>query len=260
MHRRTQPLTHPPARPLTHLLTRRFALLRVAPLLAACLAVFAAGCQSGHEPGYPADPSPRPDQVMDFTTLYGQNCAACHGSNGQNGPAIDLANPEYQALIDDASLRKWIAGGMPGTEMPAFAQSSGGMLTDAQVDALVAGMRRQWRTQNVFAGAAPPAYAQTQAGDAHRGLQAYQARCAGCHKSGGEEITSSGYLSLVSDQALRSIMIAGRPDIGHPDWLHDASGGKPAAPLSAQDVDDMVTYLGTLRNAAPAAASAPSGR
>ena len=62
-------------------------------------------------------------RVTDFATLYGQNCAACHGANGQNGPAIDLANPEYQALVDDATLRKWISGGMPGTEMPAFAES-----------------------------------------------------------------------------------------------------------------------------------------
>jgi mono/diheme cytochrome c family protein len=197
---------------------------------------------------------------MNFTALYNANCAACHGRNGQNGPAIDLANPEYQSLIDDASLRKWIASGMPGTEMPAFAQSAGGMLTDAQVDALVAGMRQSWRTQNAFAGATPPAYTQTQAGDAHRGEQAYQARCASCHKASGEQIASHTYLALIGDQALRTIVIAGRPDIGHPNWQHDAAGGKAAAPLSAQEVDDIVTYLGTLRNAAPAAISAQSGR
>lgn len=219
--------------------------------LAACAAlVFATGCRPGHEPGHPGDPEPRPSAVMDFDALYGQNCAACHGSNGQSGPAIDLGNPEYQALIDDATMRKWIANGMPGTEMPAFAQSAGGMLTDAQVDAIVAGMRKEWRTENAFAGVTPPAYAQTQAGDAHRGQQAYEAQCASCHKSGGQQITSATYLSLTSDQALRSIIIAGRPDIGQPDWRHEGSAGRP---LSAQDVDDLVTYLGTLRNAAPAA-------
>jgi len=242
----------------------------------ACLTVFATGCQPGHEPGHPGNPEPRPSAVLDFDTLYGQNCAACHGSNGQSGPAIDLGNPEYQALIDDASMRKWIANGMPGTEMPAFAQSAGGMLTDAQVDAIVAGMRKQWRTDNAFSGATPPAYAQTQPGDAHRGQQTYQARCASCHKSTGQQITSSTYLSLISDQALRSIIIAGRPDIGHPDWRlmpapAHASGGQPILPsdaappahpqpLTAQEVDDIVTYLGTLRNAASAAAPAQGGR
>ncbi|MGO9494943.1 MAG: c-type cytochrome, partial [Terracidiphilus sp.] len=80
-------------------------------VLLACLAAFTVGCE--HSPGYPPAPIARPSQVTDFATLYSQNCAACHGANGQNGPALDLGNPEYQALVDDASLRKWISNGMP---------------------------------------------------------------------------------------------------------------------------------------------------
>jgi len=229
---------------------------RAAVFFAASLTAFVAGCSPGHPPA--ADP--RPDAVLDFATLYSQNCAACHGRNGQNGPATDLGNPEYQSLIDDVTLRKWIASGMPSTEMPAFAQSAGGMLTDAQVDALVAGMRRAWRTQNAFAGATPPPYAQTQPGDAHRGAETYQRRCGGCHKATGEEIASRTYLALIGDQALRTIIIAGRPDIGQPDWQHDAPAGVPATPLTAQEVDDIVTYLGTLRNTEPSAVPAQGGR
>ena len=41
---------------------------------------------------------------MRFEVLYHQNCAGCHGADGKNGAAIDLANPEYQSLVDDASL------------------------------------------------------------------------------------------------------------------------------------------------------------
>lgn len=213
-----------------------------------CWVALLGGC--GHAPGDPPDPMLRPTEVSDFATLYKRNCAACHGVNGQNGPAIDLANPEYQALVDDATLRKWISDGMPGTEMSAFAQSSGGMLTNAQVNALIAGMRMQWLQPNVYGNAAPPAYAQSQAGDPHRGHQSYQARCAGCHDSSGQQITSPNYLSLVGNQALRSIIIAGRPDIGQPDWQHDGPGGKATTPLSKQEVDDIVTYLGSLRNIA----------
>jgi len=227
-------------------------------LLAAAIAVSVSGC--GHAPGYPPDPIPRPPAVTDFPSLYSQNCAACHGANGQNGPAIDLANPEYQALIDDATLRKWISSGMPGTEMPAFAQSKGGMLTDAQVDALVAGMRQQWSRPNAFAGATPPPYAETQAPDPHRGELAYQAHCASCHAPSRQQITSSVYLSLIGDQALRDVIVAGRPDIGQPDWRNDAPAGTIAAPLSVGDVDDIVSYLASLRNASPqlAANAAPS--
>lgn len=197
----------------------------------------------------------RPDEITDFHTLYAQNCQACHGAGGQNGPAIDLANPEFQALIDDASLRKWIANGMPGTEMPAFAQSAGGMLTDQQVDALVAGMRKEWSNPSAFAGATPPPYAQDQTGNAQHGQQAYQTRCASCHQNPSrQQVTSSVYLSLVSDQALRDIIVAGRPDIHQPDWQHDTPNGDAGQPLSPQDVTDIVTYLHSLRN--PVAVSA----
>ncbi|MGO9325823.1 MAG: cytochrome c [Terracidiphilus sp.] len=227
-------------------------------LLAAAFAALLVGCS--HAPGYLPDPIPRPDAVSDFATLYSQNCAACHGANGQNGPAIDLANPEYQAQVDDSTLRKWISSGMPGTEMPAFAQSQGGMLTDAQVNALVAGMRQAWSRPNAFAGATPPPYAETQTGDPHRGELAYQAHCASCHAPSRQQITSPVYLTLVGDQALRDIIVAGRPDIGQPDWRNDAPAGKSAVPLSEQDVDDIVSYLASLRNALPqsAANTAPS--
>lgn len=238
-------------------------------LFAVTLAALPIGC--GRAPGYPPNPPVRPTQVTDFATLYRQNCSACHGADGQDGPAIDLANPEYQAIVDDATLRKWISGGMPGTEMPAFAQAQGGMLTAAQVDALIAGMRKHWLRPNAFGGAAPPPYAQTQAGDPRRGEIAYQARCASCHQPSPQQITSPDYLALVANQALRDIIVAGRPDIGQPDWRHDAPGGKAATPLTAQQVDDLVAYLASLRNAAqplaanPApgpthAAAAPDGR
>ncbi len=229
------------------------------PALLALSAPFLGGC--GHAPGDPPNPILRPSTVTDFTALYSQNCAACHGANGQNGPAIDLANPEYQALVDDATLRKWISGGMPGTEMPAFCQSHGGMLTDAQVNALIAGMRKEWLKANAFGAAAPP-YAQAQAGDANRGAQSYRARCAGCHEPTRQQVTSADYLSLVADQTLRSIIIAGRPDIGQPDWRHDGPVGNATTALSTQEVDDIVTYLGSLRNVASgqAASSAQGGR
>ncbi|HEX4311810.1 MAG TPA: c-type cytochrome [Acidobacteriaceae bacterium] len=216
-----------------------------------------AGCE-GHEAKVEPIPA-RPEEVVDFPTLYGTNCAACHGATGHGGPAMELGNPEYQALVDDATLRKWISGGMPGTEMPAFAQSAGGMLTDAQVNALIAGMRKEWARPDVFAGATPPAYAQPAGGDGKRGQATYQARCSGCHQEPSrEQVTSAAYLSLVSDQALRTVIIAGRTDIGQPDWR--LAGAKTAsAPLSGQDVTDIVTYLGSLRNPSSVSA-APQGR
>jgi cytochrome c oxidase cbb3-type subunit III len=229
--------------------------LRPAALTAVLpLALMLSGCS--RLPGYPTQGPPiPPDQVTDFHQLYAQNCQACHGVNGQNGPATDLANPEYQALVDDNTLRNVISNGMPGTQMPAWAQSAGGMLTDAQINALIAGMRKEWAKPNAFAGAAPPPYAQNQSGDVQRGQQLYQGRCASCHqKPARQQLTSSVYLSLVSDQALRTIIIAGRPDIRQPDWQHDNPNSAAGQPLSDQNVTDIVTYLHSLRN--PAAVSA----
>ena len=223
---------------------------KMAAVLLASTAAVLCGCHA-YQRGEVSQPIPRPSAVLDFATLYGQNCAACHGPDGANGPATDLANPEYLALVDDAGLRKWIGGGMPGTQMPAFARSSGGMLTDAQVNAIIAGMRKRWSRPGALEGAQPPPYAQTQTGDAKHGAQAYQARCAVCHKQTREEITDPVYLALVSDQALRTMMIAGSPDIGQPDWRHDSADGKPATPLTDQDINDIIAYLDGLRNASP---------
>jgi cytochrome c553 len=75
----------------------------------------------------------------------------------------------------------------------------------------------------------------------------FQKSCISCHKASNQEITSPDYLALVNDQALRSIIVAGRPDIGQPDWRND----KPGTPLSEQDVSDLVRYLASLRTSTP---------
>ncbi|MGH9607466.1 MAG: c-type cytochrome [Terracidiphilus sp.] len=232
-------------------------------MLAASLVLLLAGC--GPAPGYPpAAPIP-PDQVVAFSTLYSQNCAACHGANGRDGPAMELANPEYQALIGDAAMTKIVSSGMSGSLMPSFAISSGGTLTDKQIAALVSGMRQRWAASNAFNGATPPPYLQTKPGDPHQGEQLYKTRCEICHQPSPQQIASSTYLALVGDQTLRTLIVAGRPDIGQPDWRHDSPGGKSSTPLSGPDVDDIVAYLATLRNpnaasngAAPASAPAHS--
>ena len=104
--------------------------------LCALALLLGAGCNL---PGKPkAGPEvPRPEEVMQFDKLYGDNCAGCHGVDGRNGSATNLANPEYEAWIDDATLRDVIAKGEKQSLMPAFALESGGVLTDQQIDALV---------------------------------------------------------------------------------------------------------------------------
>ena len=217
-------------------------------LLAVSLAItLLCGCQ--RLPGSLADSEEpaRPEEQVDFSRLYQQNCSACHGNNGAGGPALDLANPQYQLLVDDASLKRWITGGMPGTQMPASGDSAGGLLTERQVQALVAGIRASWAHGNDRREDDMPPYVSSLTGDSQRGGKIYAADCLGCHRSGKQSITNTAYLALVSDQALRTIVIAGRPDLGHPGWKNTAAGYA----LSDQDVTDVVSYLASLRTSTP---------
>jgi mono/diheme cytochrome c family protein len=188
----------------------------------------------------------RPENVLSFDHLYKQNCSACHGENGSGGPALDLANPNYQALVDDASLRHWITSGMSGTQMPAFGDSAGGFLTPQQVDTLVGGMRSRWAhaDQEVHD---MPVYSSSTMGTAEQGHQIFQVNCSSCHQQGQQKITDTSYLALVSDQSLRTIVIAGRPDLGQPDYKQV----RPGQPLTDQDVSDIVAFLHSLRSDTP---------
>lgn len=216
-------------------------------LLAAALVApsFVGGCNTS--PGKPAADSAAvaPGDITDFPTLYSNNCAACHGPNGQGGPAIALADPVYLSIVDDSALRKVIATGVPHTAMPAFAQSSGGMLTEKQVDVLAATIRANWAKPGALAGAVPPPYATTSPGDAARGAQTYKTFCAACHGPEGHgspkasDIADTSFLALVSDQYLRTLVIVGRPELSAPDWRSDV----PGHPLSDQEITDVVAWL-----------------
>jgi len=214
--------------------------------------VLLAGC--GSAPGRPSKDSETlaPNQVVEFRALYAANCAGCHGRQGRGGAAIGLADPVYLAIADDASIRKNTADGVRGTAMPAFAQSAGGMLTGAQIDVITSGIR-SWGRPGVLGGANPPSRVATSAGDARRGQEAFGTYCASCHGAHGEggpkgsAIASDSFLALVSDQGLRTITIAGRADLGAPDWR----GYVPGRPMSDQEVTDVVAWLASQRVPSP---------
>src|ERR1700723_4190613 len=184
-----------------------------------------------------------PDQIVNFDVLYGQNCAGCHGVEGSGGAAMSLANPTFLAIADDDVIRHTAANGVPGTPMPAFAQSAGGMLTDKQIDSLVRGIR-SWAKPNALGNTTPPPYTAKDSGNPQHGSDAYHTYCSTCHGLDGRgaskasSIIDGSYLALVSDQQLRTILIAGRPELGAPDWRGDAEG----RPMSDQEITDVVSW------------------
>jgi mono/diheme cytochrome c family protein len=226
---------------------------RYLTLFAALTITVLSGC--GTPPGQPHKGSETiaPNQVLEFATLYANNCAACHGRDGRGGAAIALANPVYLAIADETAMRATIANGVRGTSMPAFAQRAGGMLTDLQIDAIARGIRARWTQPGILEGANPPSYVATTAGDTQRGGLAFHTYCESCHGRGGSgaptgsAITNDAFLALVSDQGLRTIVITGRPELGAPDWRQNV----PGRPMSDQDVTDVVAWLSSRRVASP---------
>ncbi len=207
------------------------------------------GCD--HAPGRPA-PSETPiipSEISDFNILYAQNCAGCHGAEGKGGAAIALGDPVYLAIADETILRRVATNGIPGTSMPAFAQSAGGMLTDEQIEVLVRGIRERWSKPDVLRDANPPPYSSSEPGDTSRGSEVYAAYCSSCHGSegrGGQKASSivdGSFLALLSDQELRTIVIAGRPELGAPDWRGNVAG----KPMSSQEISDVVAWLASQR-------------
>ncbi|HTA30602.1 MAG TPA: c-type cytochrome [Candidatus Cybelea sp.] len=222
--------------------------------LSVCLAVLTLGTGC-HPPGQPtdADVELKPAEVRDFASLYTLNCAGCHGADGEGNAALGLANPVYLAIASDAIIRRAIASGVRGSLMPAFAKSAGGTLTDEQIEILVSEMRKRWAKPNEMLGTSPPPYAGEEPSNAQRGAGAYATFCAGCHGAEGNgtvkgsSIVDDSFLALVSDQNLRTTIIAGRPNIGHPDWRHDATGRE----ITSQEVTDVVAWLAAQRKATP---------
>ena len=210
------------------------------------------GCHSGKP--FAGDEVMRPDKVMDFGRLYTQNCSACHGADGTHGPAMPLGNPEYEAIVDEGTLGDAIGNGVQGTLMPAFSKGAGGMLTDDQINALVVGIRSHWYKPDVLKGLDVPPYQTNKQGDVARGQDVFGRRCASCHEVGVQQknakkssVTDGSYLALIGDQSLRAIIIAGRPDLGHPDWRGTAG----STPMSDQDVTDLVAWIASQRQKTP---------
>jgi cytochrome c oxidase cbb3-type subunit 3 len=185
----------------------------------------------------------------EFDILYGANCAGCHGNDGAGGAARGLVDPIYLRIADATVIRNVVARGVPQTAMPAFAKAAGGALTDDQIDAIVQGVRSRGAGAGSAGDVDPPPYAMSPSGDPARGGDAFATFCSRCHGADGGggptagSIVDPAYLSLVSDQSLRTTIIAGRPDLNAPDWRGDA----PGRPMSAREVSDVVAWLAARR-------------
>jgi cytochrome c oxidase cbb3-type subunit 3 len=247
-------------------------------------AALAAGCDL---PGRP-DPADRPvpaNEVVDFRLLYGQNCAGCHGANGELGPGPPLNDALFRAVIPEKELENIIARGRKDTLMPAFAQESGGPLTAAQIQVLVKeikgtpykvvekseggndvvddpdGVKSKWGSAGQPPQGAPtylaPVGRADSAGEIERRAAVFARACASCHGDQGlgvrkgdqtvRAIHDPVFLALMSDQVLRRYVITGRADLGMPGFAQARPDDPQFKPLTEQDVADLVALVASWR-------------
>ena len=191
---------------------------------------------------------PKPDskwkpasETTDFATLYRQNCIGCHGLGQVVAGSIAMDNPAYLSVVPRGTLLDVISDGISATAMPGFSAAEGGTLTDDQIEILVNGIVAKKPAKPLCP---LPPYA-ANLGDPTRGAAVFNAACAPCHGkdgSGSEKagsVVSPAYLGLVSNQYLRTIVIAGRPDLGCPDFANRT----PGQPMADTDIADVTAWL-----------------
>jgi len=169
--------------------------------------------------------------------LYDENCALCHGAEGQGIPQIGSAlnSKNLLAAMDDTALHDVTRDGRPNTAMPAFGEEHGGPLEEHQVDQLTAFIRNWESTAPVLTPEPQAEWSERIA----RGVELYNDTCAICHGESGQggigrALNSEDYLTAFDDAYLEEAIASGRPRQGMPTW------GKV---LSPSQIEDLVTFL-----------------
>ena len=85
-------------------------------------------------------------QTTSYTSIgrqvFSADCSQCHGKEaGGGGSAPTLDSSQFLKGTSDAQIFTLIAGGVSGTEMPAWSLDYGGTFTDEQVRQVVTYLR-----------------------------------------------------------------------------------------------------------------------
>jgi mono/diheme cytochrome c family protein len=180
--------------------------------------------------------------------LYSDNCAVCHGPEGDGRVGATLAK-DWPSIRPDLQVQQTIENGIPGSVMPAWSQENGGPLGEAEIDALVYYIL-SWQTGG------PPIIAPTPAapemapltpppdvsGDPNNGAALYAGNCAVCHGPNGEgrvgATLAKDFPSIRPDLQIKETIANGVSGSVMPAWSQ-ANGG----PLTETEVDDLVAYI-----------------
>ncbi len=116
-----------------------------------------------YEPVFPAPPRPAVEipPVEELAgdpnngyTIYQQNCAACHGPDGEGRIGATLTSA-FVGIEPGAYAVQTISRGIDGTLMPAWSQEAGGPLTAGEIEDVTAYLASIQRSQAPPAGEQP---------------------------------------------------------------------------------------------------------
>ncbi len=174
--------------------------------------------------------------------LFRRLCAGCHSDGTCSTwdpffkrfiPAV--RGPGLRGVADRDYLSTAITGGRPGTLMPGWGKSSGG-LTDEQIGKLV---------DYLMEGDGRPAQRQTKltplgGGNSQRGGELFTQLCAGCHGSNrlAPTLSNSLFLKSASDDLIVQTIRNGRIDTAMPAFQRSGAAG-----LSDDEVRDLLAFL-----------------
>lgn len=114
-----------------------------------------------------------PADAEEGEQLFIENCAICHGPEGDAVPGVELARGKFRHAESDEELGQVIKNGIPGTAMPP------GSFHEHQITALIAYLRSM---------SASPSDNAVTLGDAARGKAIFEGKgeCLNCHRVNGK--------------------------------------------------------------------------
>lgn len=189
-----------------------------------------------------------PEQIELGERLYAENCAVCHGDDGQGRVGATLAK-DWPSIRPDLLVKATIENGIPGSPMPAWSLASGGPLAQEEIDAIVAYILT-WQTGGpVSSPPTPTAFPRPAMtalpnveGDPNNGAVLYDKNCAVCHGPEGKGRVganlSKDWSAIRPDLSIKSTISNGIPGSVMPAWSQ-ANGG----PLAENEINDLVAFL-----------------
>lgn len=177
--------------------------------------------------------------------LYVENCAVCHGVEGQGRIGASLES--FSGIDPQMVIAQTVAAGIEGSVMPAWGEQFGGPLSDQDIADIVSYILA------AFDGTEPiqplPEYQPPQIeplpdveGDPSLGAVTYLENCRVCHGESGEgrigKPLARSWPGSQPDQFIRQVVSEGIAGTAMPTWAQSNGG-----PLSDSEIANAAAYV-----------------